>query len=794
MTEVVRKHPLAECEKCPLMEAACVQSQGLENKTAFVSRSPGSYDARVGIPFANPRGSKAVLDHLLSRHGVDRSSVLLTNVVLCKSDNPPKEAIKACAPRLEKEIENCELVIAGGAEAVDSLTNYRTVTKSRGFSIARTSPVSKKKQRVVVTNNPAAVIRNSDLYPDMVRDFRRAFDPLPPPIFPKVEIIDDPINACSIIRRWQNDLSGVVASDLEWSGKQIWAAGFARSSEKSVVFTVECFRHEPFRELIKQLYESDRIKFVWHNGQSDTSILRQNDIHGRVDEDTFCLSYDLDERPGYHKLEYLLSEHFGWPDYEPPNVTYFKKNGQFKDDANPRLAALELYKYNGLDAAGTLQLYNKFRNDPDLNEAHYRRLIKAVNRFRVVDTNGFNYDTEEACNINEREVYPRLFSITEELREVSKHSLLNPRSPKQVSALYYGEWNLKHSLRDSGKKKFGTSVAKEVRKEITDNRFYCKPQAKETLIKFNEQYERFQRVTKIQGSFIEGLVKRVQKDGKLYCHFNVCGTATGRTSSSDPNFQNIIREGFETIPGIRTLFLPSLGNVLVAGDLSQAELRTCAKLSGDNNLLGIYRDSERSLHRERAAQFYGENYTYEEYVKAKNINFGVTYGQGAAAFAQMYFMPEREAQDYIDSWWREFSTLKAWTKEVGNRAQKDGVVESPFGHRRRFQLITDDNVNEVKREAVSMVAQNVAAWVTIEAICDLVDEGVRVVATVHDSIVADVPEDEAIDVAKFMKETMERQAVEELGWAVDDIPFLADVSIGPNWGALEEMEIDKLAA
>jgi len=789
MTEEFKpKALLADCANCPLKDEPCVPTVGpKDSKVAFVSRSPGKYDVRAGYPFANPRGSRAVLDHLLERHSVSRSSVLLTNVVLCHSENPPKEAIKACSLRLEAEIANCELVIAGGGEAVDVLTKYKGVAKSRGFSISRTNNINGRKQRVVVTNNPAAVVRDSDKYPDMVQDFKRAFDPLPPPIFPKVTIVESTSDIQLVLKKWLDTEFGILASDLEWRGTEIACAGFSQDPTKAAVLAGKGLYERRTRKLLRDFYERTEIKFVWHNGKSDTKVLRQNDIRGRIDEDTHLQSYDLDERPGYHTLEYLLSEHFGWPDYEPESVKHFKKTGEFLEPR--RKSEYELYKYNGMDTAGTLMLHNKLR--PQVDEEHYNHLLRAARAFRQVEMNGFHYDDVEACNINEREVYYRLWDLEEKLRNISGHPLLNPNSWQQVGAVWYDEWKFKHNLRDSGKKKFARSTAKEVREEITAGRFTCHPKFRDKLIEFNEEYIHYKKIKTMQSNFIEGLVKKVEKDGKLYTNFNVGGTVTGRPSSSDPNFNNIMREGYETIPGIRTLFLPSPGNVIVAGDLSQAELRTCAKIGKVDGLLSIYRDSNRSLHKERAAAFYGEGYTKEEYVKAKNINFGVTYGQGAAAFAQMYHMPRREAQEYIDSWWREFPELLKWTEEVGNEAITKGIVRSPFGHRRRFHLITDENIGDVKRESVSSIAQNVAAWITICAVIDLADAGVRVVATVYDSIVADVAASEAMEVAKLMKETMEIQSIKQLGWAREDIPFLADVSIGENWGNLKEVVIDE---
>lgn len=802
---VERKHPLAECEKCPLYSERHALTYGNpDSPVAFVSRSPGQYDVAIGKPFANPRGAGAVLDHLLGRYKVKRDDVITTNVVLCRSDDPPKEAIAACKPRLEAEIANCKLVIAGGTEATSALTRYRAVFTARPFQHTRTS-ISGIKQRVIVTNNPALVVRNSDAYPDMVEDFRRAFDPPPPPVFPEVEIINDPGQARTILTRWigESSFSGsVIGSDLEWrrTNGQIVCAGFSARGTKSVVYALTACEDSSVQELLRTFYGRSDIRFLWHNGKADTKILRAAGIEARIDEDTYLMSYALDERPGYHSLEYLLSTKFAWPDYEPKSVKEFKKSGEFsgKTAQERKLAERELYKYNGWDTAGTLQLFDVLNPQLDTDRGGevrtlYNRLLRATLRFRTVEENGFHFDVEEACNINEREAIPRLFELTEHIRDVTGHSLLNPNSPKQIESVLYGEWGLHHNLRDSGKKKLSRSTGKEVREEITGGRFECKIGKRENIVRWAEFQAQFSKISKLKGTYLEGLAIRTLRDGKLYCKFNPCGTVSGRTSSNDPNFQNIAREGYGDIPGIRTLFLPSPGNVIVSADFSQAELRTCAKLSGDANLLGIYRDSSRSLHRERAAAFYGENYTKEEYVKSKNQNFGITYGQSPQAFQQMYHIPIEESQEYVNAWWREFPDLLEWTKYEKEKAKRDGLVVSPFGHKRRFHLITDENIGDVEREAVNFKPQNIAAWLTISALCDLVDLGIRIVATVHDSIVADVAESDVFSVARLMKEVMESQVEKQLGWT--DIPFLVDISVGPNWGKLDEMELpERIAA
>src|SRR5213079_1155461 len=125
--------------------------------------------------------------------------------------------------------------IAGGTEATAALTKYRAVFTGRPFVHSRIS-ASGIKQRVIVTNNPALVVRNSDAYPDMVENFRRAFNPPPPPVFPEVEIINDADTAINIIQRWLGLSFGTpIAADLEWRGREIVCSGFSTRSEKAVV-------------------------------------------------------------------------------------------------------------------------------------------------------------------------------------------------------------------------------------------------------------------------------------------------------------------------------------------------------------------------------------------------------------------------------------------------------------------------------------------------------------------------------------------------------------------------------
>ena len=349
---MARKHPDALCEICPLYDKPCAPTQNPEATTAFVARSPGYYEALEGKPFMGPSGD--VLNHLLKVNGVEREDILLTNVVLCAPDagKVPPEAIKACAPRLRKELSNCSLIIAGGSEAVSLIIGRGSIDSYRGYRINRDG------RTYIATNNPALVLRDDQKFPNLLKDFKRAFHPIEAPPPPKVEVIEDANDARDFLRDLSQSVS-IVAADIESRG------GLSRkASLVSIQFATETGRATVLGERegifgdkdfidnhLKPFLECSSSKFVWHNGKFDTKILRFTyGIQARVDEDTMLLSYACDERNGVHGLEYLLAEEYGWPDYEPDSVKKFKQTGIVEDyDA--------LYTYAGYDVAGTFQLY-----------------------------------------------------------------------------------------------------------------------------------------------------------------------------------------------------------------------------------------------------------------------------------------------------------------------------------------------------------------------------------------------------------------------------------------------------
>lgn len=830
-TKIKRKHPLAICEACPLAQQPCAGSSGpADAKLAVVSRSPGHYEALNSKVFSGPSGK--VLDHLLHLQGVSREDVLATNVVLCQVPESmatekaavPEQAVIACSARLEADIAKAETVIAAGSEAVRALLGSSTsIARDRGYvHFRQTSQLSK--QRVIVTNNPAMVLRDDGSFPELVRDFRLAINPLPKPKLPEVVMIDDVEQAKEAAKKmlgqfevmggsFSHESEKLVSSDIEARGTdgesglsknaEIVCAGFAIRPERAVVFGERPCSDSVFRrEYLARLYEVEGIRYLWHNGKYDIKILRTQGINARVDEDSMLLSWALDERPGNpesgaggHSLEWLLKDELGWPKYEADSVKLFKKTGELPTESARRA----LYRYNGFDTAGALGLFTSLSDRAKLdnvwNRPYRLLLIRLSEALTKVELQGNLFDVDTACDILEEEVWPKLRDWRNECRTISGRPELNLNSPKQLQELYYEEWGVNHKLIRPRVEKLGKrSTDKAVREEITRGDFTCFTTKidPETVQHFAKTHDLYSTLEKQRGTYFEGLVLKRDKDGRIYTDFKIHGTESGRLSSANPNMQNVTRPK-EGIPSIRAAFVPDSGCVWISADLSQAELRAIAVLSGDRNLQSIYLDTNRSLHKETAKEFYGEGYTYEQYVRSKNINFGVAYWQSAYTFAQMYHMPQEEAQNYIDWWYGRFPGVWEWTKSIERQVLEVGEIQSPFGHKRRFYVIPSDQSGRLHavKAGINFLPQNIAGGVTEWALCNICEKIDWEIAqpriTVHDNIVLNCRKEYTDEIAHFVKQEMEVAVKEAIGW---NFPFKADIAIGKkNWAELEEYAI-----
>jgi DNA polymerase-1 len=373
--------------------------------------------------------------------------------------------------------------------------------------------------------------------------------------------------------------------------------------------------------------------------------------------------------------------------------------------------------------------------------------------------------------------------------------------------VFYDDWGIKHAMQNRPAtptmRHPKRSVDDAAREEILQERFTFKgamvterkgnmvsqveapdfAERKEHIKSFVTRYHRFQKVQKQASTYILSLIERAEQDedSRIYTQLNLHGTNSGRLSSSRPNLQNITREK-EDLPHIRKLFHAPSGFTIVQADFSQAELRCIAAFSGDSLLSKIYTDGL-DLHDETARRFFGEDFTKEQRSTCKNVNFGVFYRQGADTFQQKHGIDAVRAQAYIDWVWTTFTGVGEWELGIEQEIRKRGVLVSPFGRKRRFHLLTRENVQAAFREGINFYPQSCASDLTLCSAIGVEAQTDRsrcaIINLVHDSIVAEV-EDSYVDEYKTIcKQIMESSAKDELGWT---LPFIADITSGPTWG------------
>ncbi len=295
---------------------------------------------------------------------------------------------------------------------------------------------------------------------------------------------------------------------------------------------------------------------------------------------------------------------------------------------------------------------------------------------------------------------------------------------------------------------------------------------------------KYRFLTKLDSTFVEGMLKQRDANGRIHSRFMQCVTATGRISSTEPNLQNIpVRtpEGRE----IRKAFVPSEGNVLVGADYSQIELRLLAHISGDEGFIDAFNSGE-DIHRRTAAEVFHvplESVTSEQRSAAKAVNFGIVYGISDFGLARNLDISVPKAAGYIRRYFERYPKVRAYLKESVEKAKENGYAKTLFDRKRPLPELSASNYNVRQfgeRVAMNMPIQGTAADV-IKIAMVRVDRALReggfkarLVLQIHDELIVDTPCEEAEAVKTLMQQAME-------GVADLSVRLVAEAKCGESW-------------
>ena len=292
---------------------------------------------------------------------------------------------------------------------------------------------------------------------------------------------------------------------------------------------------------------------------------------------------------------------------------------------------------------------------------------------------------------------------------------------------------------------------------------------------------RYREIEKLRSTYVDGYLPLVSPAGRIHAHFNQTGAATGRLSSDRPNLQNIpVRS--ETGRTIRGAFIASEGFEFVVADYSQIELRILGHLSKDPGLLGAFAAGE-DIHTATAARVFGfttDLVTPELRRRAKAINFGLLYGMEAFGLADRLKISREEAQEHMDTYFRQFPDVREYLRSIVSEARMGGYTTTLFGRRRYLPELTSDNyrIRQMgERMALNAPVQGSAADVIKMAMIELdrllPEREARMLLQVHDELVIEAPHEMVGDTARLVKETME-------GVVKLDVPLTVDIAIGSD--------------
>ena len=577
--------------------------------------------------------------------------------------------------------------------------------------------------------------------------------------------IQDTEEANDFIRAAIAEECEYVALDSETTGLYprdgyMLGISLAYNNKFGAYIDTDCFNDETER-LLQILFDTKTV--IFHNAKFDMAFFEYH-FHFSFPqfEDTMLLHYLINENPGGHGLKQLTMKFTPYGDYEKPMYdwidNYRKEHGILKDQFNWGDIPFDVMKtYAGMDALCTLLIYEKFvkiKQNSKLKWVYDNILIPGT-RF-LIDTqdNGVPFDKkrlyigQDAMQTDIDEAIAALYENDNIRRfEELNGKPFNPNSTMQLRSLLFDYLGLNPTGKKTGTGADSTDA--EVLKELS-----LQSDVPKRILDIRQK-------SKIKNTYLDKIIPQLDRDSRLRTGFNLHGTTSGRLSSSGKlNMQQLPRDN----PTVKGCIKAAPGHKIVAMDLTTAEVYVAAILANDKALMDVFR-SGGNFHSTIAHKVFrlpcdvaqvAELYP-DKRQAAKAVTFGIMYGAGPAKISDQVtkdsgkYFSKQEAQEVISDYFRAFHKLKAWIDDNQKFIEQNGFIYSFFGRKRRLPNVesTDAAIRSHSvRSGLNFLVQSAASDINLLGAIDMgayiKAKGMkaRIFALVHDSILAEVPEDE----------------------------------------------------
>lgn len=769
------------CKKCSLHKTTkdiCLLGDGpYPTDIMIVGQSPSKYNPEK--PISGKAGK--ILDVILEELDLSREDVYITNIVKCMPPYdkiPTMKEIRECRTYLMGEINlvKPKFIIALGSLALKGIMDSfsYTMESSRGKSLKLKTSYGTVK--VIPTYHPATALKKNYYANLIYSDLCKFLSDKETPENNEENVVYKYVSKLGPKLKSKLIQSKKIAIDLETQGfdytdskKQIIMVNLAIKEKKSYVF-----KWENIKEHLQEILDSKEL-VINHNIKFDLQWLMKNNIIVKVPIfDTMVAKHLLDENYPDKSLKHLSRVECGMEELSELSEEMKK---HWKEDTMP--TTQQWTKYGGADVDAVMRLYSRY-----VKQLKKEKLIELMNLEMLVlmtltrmEFFGFKIDLKrhaELTKIYEKDI---LKIETQLKRQVGGDINLN--STKQLSEVLFDKLKLPIlSTTPSGNPSCNEDTLTVLLTATKDK----------NKKKFIEGILELRKLTKIKSVYLDGLIKNnlLKEDSKIHCDFKITGTKTGRLSCSDPNLQNIPRDG-----EIKSMFISSFkdGQILQV-DYSQAELRILAHYSNDKKLIEAFRQG-RDIHTETTSKAlhkpYDEVTPHERKVVGKKVNFGIIYLIGPKGLSDNIGCTEKEARDYIHNWFAEFHKAKEWMDQKKEDIISTGKSFAYNGRTRRLYGASHDTPEgrEALRQGVNSPIQGGAGDITkynmmrLDNKLEELKMEARVISNVHDAVMVDCPQKEVKNVIKLIKDLFREPPVEL------KVPLEFEIKVGSNWKKLE---------
>jgi len=521
-------------------------------------------------------------------------------------------------------------------------------------------------------------------------------------------------------------------------------------------------------EALKSVLEDQAIGKHGHDLKFDAIILERFGVMLQgLAIDTMLASYLIDATRSEHRLEDLALELVSYKAISEEDVC--GKGVKAVSIAEVPVEAVVDFACERADLAGQLAPIFRAQLEKDDLAGVYQTLERPLIPVLVdVERAGVLVDGPALASQSKR-LEQELAQRTAQIYEAAGGEF-NINSPKQLAEVLFDRMQLPVIKRTGASRAPSTAV--DVLEELA---------LAHDLPRYILEWR---ALMKLKGTYIDALPQLVNPDtGRVHTCFNQAVAATGRLSSSDPNLQNI---PIRTALGreIRRAFIAEPGHVLISADYSQIEFRVLAHLSCEPVLVEAFREGA-DFHERTAVKIFGQNSgrdAHELRAIAKMVNYALLYGKGAFTLSKDIGVTQRAAQEFIDAYFAGFPRVRAFIDRTLEEARATSVVKTLYGRRRLVPELNSRNGQvrgAAERVAVNLPIQGTAADIMKRAMIDVHAALVpypdaRMILTVHDELLFEVPEGKADEYAAIVRDRMQSAATL-------NVPLTVDVGVGENW-------------